>query len=75
MPNDNMPTTEEMREYFAMGPYQPWAKAPMSDDARAAMFDRWLADHDAEVARMAWLAMTAVRSELERILRGAGDRP
>lgn len=43
-----VPTTEEMREYFAMGPYQPWAKAPMSDDARAAMFDRWLAEHDAE---------------------------
>lgn len=43
MSDEYTPTTAQMREYFALGPYQPWASAPMSDDEREAMFNRWLA--------------------------------
>lgn len=70
---DYTPTTEEMREYFAMGPYQPWAKAPMSDDARAAMFDRWLAQHDEQV-KYAAQAQREQSAGYEVVTDAEGDR-
>jgi len=48
---EHMPTTEEVREYYVLGvPVDTWLAAR---DEYGLAFDRWLAQHDAEVARRA----------------------
>ena len=51
MAEEYVPTDEEIREYVEVGGEpQPWLPyEPEKDAARAAAFDRWLADHDARV--------------------------
>lgn len=47
--SDYTPTQDEVREDFAY----PWEGHEQDREARLAAFDRWLAQHDAEVARAA----------------------
>ena len=45
------PTTEDVREDFAF----PWSPDQIGDrTARVAAFDRWLSEHDRQVAERAW---------------------
>lgn len=45
------PTTEDVREDFAF----PWYPDQIGDrTARVAAFDRWLSEHDRQVAERAW---------------------
>ena len=49
--NEYTPTTEDVREDFAF----PWYPDQIGDrTARVAAFDRWLSEHDRQVAERAW---------------------
>lgn len=51
MTSDYTPTTEDVREDFAL----PWSPDQIGDrTARVAAFDRWLSEHDRQVAERAW---------------------
>lgn len=53
---DYVPTTEEIREYVEVGgELRPWLPPTPDEDAkRAAAFDRWLTEHDRQIAEAAW---------------------
>ena len=48
MSDDYTPTTEEVRDYFAHGQF-----SDMEEREGVARFNRWLADHDRQVAEEA----------------------
>lgn len=60
--NDYTPTTDEVREDFAY----PWEGFKQDREGRMAVFDRWIAAHDREVAAQ------ALRWAAERILPYSG---
>jgi hypothetical protein len=41
------PSTEDVREYFAFGDFHGWSERVPE---RYELFDRWLAEHDRQVA-------------------------
>jgi hypothetical protein len=47
------PSTEDVREYFAFGDSHTWSERVPD---RYELFDRWLAEHDRQVAETAWCA-------------------
>ncbi len=65
----HVPTTEEIREYVAVGGEPRLWEAPdaEADERRATAFDRWLAAHDAEVRAL------PDRETIEAQLAGADD--
>jgi len=43
------PSTEDVREYFAFGDFHGWSERVPD---RYELFDRWLAEHDRQVAEL-----------------------
>lgn len=67
-----IPTDEDIREYVEVGGQpRPWeeitADTEAADAARAAAFDRWMANHDAKVRA------EALRSAADAIVRVPAD--
>lgn len=58
--SDYTPDTEEVREDFTCAVYEGISSRRAVEDAnfewdrRAAQFDRWLAEHDRQIAEAAW---------------------
>ena len=70
--SDNwMPTTAQVREAYSIDPedeYRDPINAPANQRANERYFDRWLADHDREVAAR------TVEAAIEYLMRWAGSQ-